>query len=188
MRPQAALRDPLANPSFDGHAAARFDARLHAVNPAAPHVDAARLAALAHWLQGLDAAQQRHELQQRLARVRELRRLAADPAWDTDIAQRARLNALLALVDAAHDGSDAAHATRDRVFGPPSVDQALLVELAWPAFAEELEDYQDFCRFRREQHPRGAPPLTRSAWNRMRANDGAVWQQMRRDGVADLHA
>jgi hypothetical protein len=188
MRPQAALRDPLATLTFDGHAAARFDARLHVVNPDAPHVDAARLQALAHWLLGLGAAQARHELQERLARVRELRRMAADAAWDTDVAQRARLAALLSLVDAAHDGSDTAHATRDRVFGPPSLDQALLVELAWPAFAEELEDYLDFCRFRREQHPRGAPPLTRSEWNRMRVGDGAVWQQLRKNGVANLHA
>jgi hypothetical protein len=188
MRPHAALRDPLASPSFDGHAAARFDARLHAVHPAAPHVDAARLEALARWLRGLDAAQARHELQERLARVRELRRMSADPAWDTDIVHRARLAALLALVDAAHDGSDGAHATRDRVFGPPSIDQALLVELAWPAFADELEDYHDFCRFRREQHPLGAPPLTRSDWNRMRNSEGTVWQQLRRDRIADLHA
>ena len=181
MRPPAALRDPLANLSFDGHAAARFDARLHAVNPDAPHVDAARLEALARWLLDLDAAQARHELQERLARLRELRRMAADPHWDTSIAQRARLAALLTLVDAAHDGSDGAHAIRDRVFGPPSLDQALLVELAWPAFAEELEDYHDFCRFRREQHPRGASPLTRSAWCRLRQAQGALWQRMRDD-------
>jgi hypothetical protein len=187
MRPQAALRDPLATPPFDGHAAARFDARLHAVHPGAPHVDAARLDALARWLLGLDAAQQRHELQQRLGRVRELRRMAADPGWDSAIVQRARLAALLALVDAAHDGSDGAHATRDRVFGPPSLDQALLVELAWPAFAEELEDYHDFCRFRREQHPLGASPLTRSAWCRLREGEGKLWQRMRDDAWADLH-
>ena len=188
MRPHAVHRDPLATLSYDGRTAARFDARLHAVHPAAPHVDAARLDALARWLFGLDPAQQRIELLERLARLRELRRMAADPDWDSDIAQRARLNALLALVDAGHDGSDSAHATRDRVFGPPSLDQALLVELAWPAFAEEHDDYLDFCRFRREQHPRGAPPLTRSAWHRMRNSEGAMWQQLRRDRVVDLHA
>ena len=187
MRPHAALRDPLATLPFDGHAAERFDARLHVVNPDAPHVDAARLEAIARWLLDLDAAQARHELQQRLARVRELRRMAADPGWDIDIAHRVRLAALLAIVDTTHDGSDAAHATRDRVFGPPSLDQALLVELAWPAFAEEIEDYLDFCRFRREQHPLGAPPLTRSAWCRLREGEGKLWQRMRDDGRREPH-
>jgi hypothetical protein len=188
MRPPAATNNPDALLPFDHHAAARFDARLHVVHPDAPHVDAARLDALARWLLGLDPAQARRELQQRLERVRELRRMAADTAWDTDVAHRARLAGLLSFVTPAHDGSDAAHANRDRVFGPPRLDEALLVELAWPAFADELEDYLDFCRFRRDQHPRGAPPLTRSAWNRMRASEGTVWQQLRRDGVANLHA
>jgi hypothetical protein len=187
MRPQAVLRDPLATHTFDGHAAARFDARLHVVNPDAPHVDAERLQALARWLLDLDPAQSRHELQQRLARVRELRQMATDPGWDTDVAHRARLAALLAIVDTPHDGSEGAHATRDRVFGPPSLDQALLVELAWPAFAEELEDYHDFCRFRREQHPLGAPPLTRSAWCRWREGQGKLWQRMRDDRRREAH-
>ncbi|MGH8029293.1 MAG: hypothetical protein ACREO3_05085 [Arenimonas sp.] len=187
MRLPAAHRDLLATLSFDGHAAAQFDARLHAVHPDAPHVDAAHLEALARWLLGLDHAQSRQELQQRLARVRELRRMAADPDWDTGFALRARLAGLLSFMGAAHDGSDVAHANRDRVFGPPSLEEALLVELAWPAFADELEDYLDFCRFRREQHPRGAPPLTRTAWNHMRQHDGTVWQQLRRDGALELH-
>jgi hypothetical protein len=179
MRPPAAASHPDALLPFDQHAAARFDARLHVVYPDAPHVDAARLDALGRWLRGLDAAQARRELQQRFERVRELRRMAADTDWDTDVAQRARLASLLSFVTSAHDGSDVAHANRDRVFGPPRLDEALLVELAWPAFADELEDYLDFCRFRRDQHPRGAPPLTRTAWCRMREGEGAVWQQLR---------
>jgi hypothetical protein len=140
-------------------------------------VDAARLAGLAQWLLGLDAAQARRELQQRLARLRELRRMSADPAWDVDAAQRARLATLLAHV------ADLREPGTRRPTSLGRLDEALIVELAWPAFADEVEDYLDFCRFRREQLPRGAAPLTRSAWNRLRVRNGLLWQRMRQEPV-----
>jgi hypothetical protein len=90
------------------------------------------------------------------------------------MAQSARLQRLLEYVVQRDD------LIPDRIPRLGRLDDALLVELAWPAFADELEDYLDFCRFRHEQHPRGAPPLKRSAWVRMRKAEGALWQQMRR--------
>jgi uncharacterized membrane protein YkvA (DUF1232 family) len=163
-----------ATVALDGPALARFNDVLHSIHPDAPHLDRTRLEALAQWLLELPPAHARRELHQRLARLRELRRMADDVDWDTDVAQRSRLQRLLLYVV---DRDDLIPDSTPRI---GRLDDALLVELAWPAFADELEDYLDFCRFRHEQHPRGAPPLKRSAWVRMRFQEGALWQQMQR--------
>jgi uncharacterized membrane protein YkvA (DUF1232 family) len=44
------------------------------------------------------------------------------------------------------------------------LDDALLVELGWPALEGETRDYFDYCRFRRERKPRGTPNERRLAW------------------------
>jgi len=159
---------------FDGAAIARFNNVLHSIHPDAPHVDADRFASLARWLLELPARQSQRELRQRLARVADLKKMAADRDWDTDDSQRTRLGRLL---DYLNDPEDV---IPDRTPRLGRLDDALLVELAWPAFADEVEDYLDFCHFRHEQHPRGSPPLKRSAWIRMRMAEGALWQQMQR--------
>jgi hypothetical protein len=171
---EAGERNDARLPPLDPAAIARFNDVLHAVHPDAPHIDATRLRVLATWLLELDPPHARRELHQRLARLRELHRLADDVDWDTDPAHRARLLRLLDHVDNPDD---------DAIDHAPTLGRladALLVELAWPAFADEVEDYLDFCRFRHEQHPLGAPPLKRSAWNRMRLAAGPLWQQLRR--------
>jgi hypothetical protein len=173
----AAIGSPFA--SLDAPALARFDAALHAIHPDAPPIDAARLSALAQWLLDLPPAQARRELQQRLARLRELRRMAADRDWDTDPELSEHLARLLAFV-----GDDDGHLP-ERTAGLGRLDDALMVELAWPAFADEVEDYLDFCRFRHEQHPRGAKPLTRSDWIRLRREQGMLWQRMQQVHRAD---
>jgi hypothetical protein len=174
--PPARTRAPASEPSLlalDAAGVARLDALLHAVNPEAIPLDAHRVAALTRWLLALPPEHARRELHQRLARLRELRRLAGDRDWDIDDAQRERAQRLLEFV-AAPEGH-----LPDRVPSLGRLDDALVVELAWPAFADEVEDYLDFCRFRHEQHPRGAAPLTRSAWIALRHEDGALWQQAR---------
>ena len=175
LRASAGVRVPGVSPlHIAGPALARFNDVLHSIHPDAPHLDAERLADVTLWLLELSPAQARRELHQRLARLRELRRMADDVDWDTDRAQRARLQRLLAYVVEVDD------LIPDRTPRLGRLDDALLVELAWPAFADELEDYLDFCRFRHEQHPLGAPPLKRSAWVKMRLAEGALWQQMQR--------
>jgi hypothetical protein len=171
------LRHDAAALPLDDHAVAEFSDRLHAIHPDAPRVDAARLAGLAQWLLGLDEAQSRRELQQRLARLRELRRMASDRAWDTEPEHRARLATLLVYVSELREPGTGRPTRLGRL------DEALMVELAWPAFADEVEDYLDFCRFRHEQHPLGAAPLTRSAWHRLRVRNGLLWQRMRQEPV-----
>jgi len=164
----------VVNLALDSAAIARFNDVLHGIHPDALHVDADRFAHLAHWLLELSPKQSQRELQQRLRRVTDLKKMAADPDWDTDESQRARLARLL---DYLNDPEDV---IPDRTPRLGRLDDALLVELAWPAFADEVEDYLDFCHFRHEQHPRGSPPLKRSAWIRMRMAEGALWQQLQR--------
>ena len=170
----AGQRHRVADVDFDGAAIARFNNVLHSIHPDAPHVDADRFASLARWLLELSPRQSQRELRQRLARVTDLKKMAADRDWDTDESQRARLSRLLDYLDDPED------VIPDRTPRLGRLDDALLVELAWPAFADEVEDYLDFCHFRHEQHPRGSPPLKRSAWIRMRMAQGALWQQLQR--------
>ena len=167
-------RHSVADLDFNGAAIVRFNDVLHSVHPDAPHVDADRIAALVQWLLDLSPKQARRELRQRLARVADLKRMATDRDWDTDESQRARLARLLEYINDPDD------LIPDRTPRLGRLDDALLVELAWPAFADEVGDYLDFCSFRQEQHPRGSPPLKRSAWIRMRMAEGALWQQLQR--------
>jgi hypothetical protein len=166
-------------PAFacDRAAVARFDVALHAMHPSAPAMDGNRLADVARWFTYLPPDQQRRELQLRLGRLRELRRMAADADWDVPVALRGALDQLLAFVGPAHDGGEAQHALQDRNPRNARLDEALMVELAWPAFADELDDYRDFCRYRRDHHPPGAPTLTRACWHRLNARPGRLWRK-----------
>ena len=157
---------------FNDAAIARFNDVLHSVYPDAPRVDAHRFAGLVQWLLDLPPKQSRRELRQRLARVADLEKMAADRDWDTDEPQRARLARLLEYL------ADPDDVIPDRTPRLGRLDDALLIELAWPAFADEIEDYLDFCKFRHEQHPRGSAPLKRSAWVGARAAEGALWRQV----------
>ena len=46
-----------------------------------------------------------------------------------------------------------------RKLGPFKWDDALLLELAWPMLAEDVDDYRDFCHFRDEAGGRSSRPL-----------------------------
>ena len=157
---------------FNAAAIARFNAVLHGIYADAARVDAQRFAGLVQWLLDLPPKQARRELRQRLARLADLRKMAADRDWDTDESQRAHLARLLEYLDDPED------AIPDRTPRLGRLDDALLIELAWPAFADEVADYQDFCRFRAERHPREkSAPLKRSAWIGMRNTEAAPWRQ-----------
>lgn len=56
----------------------------------------------------------------------------------------------------------------------------LLVELAWPAFVNEAEDYRDFCNYRDTEHPAGDGSARRSAWIRDRLAELSLLQQRMR--------
>ena len=65
------------------------------------------------------------------------------------------------------------------------LDDVLLIELAWPAFAEESEDYRDFCDYRDHEHPGGDAARKRATWLRDRLDELALWQHRVR--VHEMH-
>ncbi|MDI9240498.1 hypothetical protein QLQ15_16460 [Lysobacter sp. LF1] len=153
-------------------AVVQFDQLLHEIHADAPRVNNDRLQQLASWLirQPTDDAHQ--VIDSRLQRVHELRAMLADPDWDVHDAVRARIDRLLAYIDREDD----LIADRTPLLG--QLDDVLLIELAWPAFAEDVEDYRDYCAYRRLAHPTGDPPERRAAWVRDRMDELALWQHL----------
>jgi uncharacterized membrane protein YkvA (DUF1232 family) len=135
-----------------------FNGILHAVNDDAPRVEADQVISLGRWLQSLPAKTAQATLHQRIARVERLRRMLLDGDWGVspEFSQRARQ-----LIDYVGRPDDLIH---DETPIVGHLDDALLIELGWPALAGEARDYLDYCRFRREHKPRGTPNERRLAW------------------------
>lgn len=171
---------PHAGPAFAGpvpiapRAIAEFNELLHELHPDAPHVDADAVASVAHWLMDLPAAQGEALLQARLGRLAELQALVADPDWAVEPALAKRIAILLDYVERERDliPDDTPRVGR--------LDDALLVELAWPMVAEELEDYRDFQRFREESGDAFDGHPSREQWLQSRLEEGALWEQLHR--------
>jgi len=154
--------------SLHPEAVAQFDALLHELNPDAPRIDAARVRSLCAWLGSMPPAAAQDVLDRRLRRMEELRAMLDDGDWDADEAIRARLRKLFAYID--HD--EDLIPDHEPLLG--KLDDVMLIELAWPAFVAEAEDYRDFCAYRTEQHPGGDGPAQRSAWIRDRMAEIAL--------------
>lgn len=158
---------------LDGREVARFNDVLHTLNPDAPHLDADAIVSVARWLTALPEPQAKALLQARLARLSELEMLLADPDWQIDAAMARRIKILLAYVNTAND------LIPDNRACIGKLDDALLVELAWPAIADELEDFLDFSRFREESGHLYFNHPERDDWLRTRLEEGALWEQLR---------
>ena len=65
------------------------------------------------------------------------------------------------------------------------LDDVLLLELAWPAIASEVDDYLDFRDYRSSAQPDGDGPTRRGAWVRERLTELAWLQQRQR--IGDSH-
>ena len=171
---------PHVGPAFAGpvpiapRAIAEFNELLHELHPDAPHVDADAVASVARWLVELPDAQGEALLQARLGRLAELQALVADPDWAVEPALAKRISRLLDYVERVRDliPDDTPRVGR--------LDDALLVELAWPMVAEELEDYRDFQRFRDESGEAFDGHPTREQWLQARLEEGALWEQLHR--------
>ncbi|WP_147651566.1 hypothetical protein [Vulcaniibacterium gelatinicum] len=151
-------------------AIAAFDALLHEIHPDAPRVDQARVQALCRWLVSLPPQAARDVLERRLRRLEELRAMLADPDWNTDPALAARVRKLLAYLDQDDDLIP----DRQPLLG--KLDDVLLLELAWPACAVEMEEYGDFRAYRQDEHPAGDGATRRAAWLRDRLAEIALWR------------
>jgi uncharacterized membrane protein YkvA (DUF1232 family) len=165
-------RDSAEAIPLSGIAVVQFDQLLHEIHADAPRVDADRLQQLASWLLRLPTEQAHRVIDSRLRRVQELRAMLADEDWNTDEATRARVAKLLAYIDREDD----LIADRTPLLG--QLDDVLLIELAWPAFADDAEDYRDYCAYRRLEHPPGGATERRAAWVRDRLDELALWQHM----------
>ena len=171
--PLAHARDDMPAPAdlpLRGAAVAHFDALLHELNPDAVRVDPERVQALCVWLASLPPRAARDVLDRRLRRIEELRALLDDRDWDADDAVRMRLRKLIAYIDQDDDLIP----DHEPVLG--KLDDVLLIELAWPAFATEAEDYRDFSEYRATEHPGGNGSAQRAAWIRDRLAEIALWQ------------
>lgn len=179
------LTDDLGAPAgfpevaLSGPAVARFDDLVHELYPDAARVDTVRLQQLVAWLLSLPEEQANAELDARLQRMDELRALLDDDAWDCHDAQRMRINKLLAYVDREDD------LIPDQLPLLGRLDDVLLIELAWPAFADEANEYRDFCQYRQVEHPAGTPDEQREAWLRDRLAELELMRQETR--MEDVH-
>lgn len=160
-------------------AIARFDALLHEIHPDAARVDPERLQHLMNWLLSLPPERAHDALDRRLRRIEELRAMLDDSDWDAEPAVIARVLKLLSYIDRDDD----LIADHEPMLG--LLDDVLLIELAWPAFSGEAEEYRDFCAYRNDQHPAGTGEAQRSAWIRDRLAEIALWQHQLR--VNDSH-
>lgn len=156
--------------ALDPDAVLRFDALLHALYPDAVRVDADRILNLCVWLGSMPVRTAQDVLDRRLRRLDEMRAMLDDPDWDADEATRARITRLVEYADQVDDLIP----DREPLLG--KLDDVLLLELAWPAFASEAEDYRDFCAYRDESHPAGTGGEQRAAWIRDRLAEAALWQ------------
>ena len=155
---------------LDAGAVARFDALLHELHPDAVRVDPDRMQHLLEWLLTLPEAQAQDVLECRLRRLDGLRALLTDSDWDADAAMQARLRKLFAYIDRDDD----LIADHEPLLG--LLDDVLLIELAWPAFAEEAEEYRDFCCYRNDEQPSGNGDQRRAAWIHDRVAEQALWE------------
>ena len=148
--------------ALSGPAVARFDELVHDLYADAARVDPDRMQQLAAWLLSLPEEEAQHELDARLQRVDDLRALLVDEVYGCEDATRMRINKLLAYVDRTDD------LIPDSLPLLGLLDDVLLIELAWPAFADEVDEYLDFCRYRKKEGPAGTPDQQREAWLRDR--------------------
>lgn len=168
--------DPRTSLPLRSEAIARFDALLHEINPDAVRVDPDRLQQLMQWLLALPHEAANDVLGRRLRRIEQLRAMLHDADWDTDVAMGARLGKLLEYIDREDD----LIADQETMIG--LLDDVLLLELAWPVFAAEAEDYRDFCAYREDEHPIGSGGERRNAWVRDRLAEIALLRHQLRIG------
>jgi uncharacterized membrane protein YkvA (DUF1232 family) len=114
-------------------------------------------------------------IQQRMRRVETAARMVDDPDWNAsnDAADTARL-----VVDYLRGG---APLIPDWVPKVGHLDDAIVVDAAWPRLADEVEDYLDFCRARELEAPRDgqAPVFNRDAWEQVRIEEAALLAHQR---------
>lgn len=151
----------------------RFNNLLAQIAPNAPSVSADQLVTLARWLEQQPRENATAILSERLGRAERLRRMLNDTDWDVCTETRERARMLTSYLQQVDD------LIPDDLPLVGHLDDALLVELAWPTFEDETRDYADFCRFRTAERPRGTGAERRLAWENACLAEAALLQQRR---------
>jgi uncharacterized membrane protein YkvA (DUF1232 family) len=158
----------------DPEAVERFNALVHELYRDAPQVDAEAIASVSLWLESQAPDQRELLLRARLDRLAEIEAMRRDADWPLEAAQQHRIDLILQYVAAEDD------LIPDSVPTYGYLDDALLLELAWPVLAEDIDDYRDFCHFREEAGESLGRPPHQLDWLRARAEEGALWEHMHR--------
>jgi uncharacterized membrane protein YkvA (DUF1232 family) len=159
---------------LDPVAVERYNALVHELYCDAPQIDAGAIASVSSWLEAQPPEQREVLVRARLDRLGELEAMRRDPNWPLDPAQEHRIDLILQYVNAEDD------LIPDSVPTYGYLDDALLLELAWPVLAEDIDDYRDFCDFREENADAFDRPVHQLDWLRARAEEGALWEHMHR--------
>ena len=152
----------------------KFNALVHRLCLDAPQIDADAIASMARWLDSQPIEQRELLLQSRLDRLSELEAMRNDADWPMELAQAHRIESILDYVASEDD------LIADAVPVHGHLDDALLLELAWPMLAEDVDDYRDFCCYRDEMAGNFKQSVHQLDWLRTRAEEGALWEHMHR--------
>ncbi|MFI4969017.1 MAG: hypothetical protein ACHP7D_02345 [Lysobacterales bacterium] len=157
----------------------RFNDLARSLNEAMPPLSADQLAGVARRvLRTAATGGESPFIRSRMRRAEEMREMVADHAWPLEEIPKQRIHDLLAYLDDPHGLID------DDVPVVGLLDDALLVDIAMDTLRDELDDYADFCRFRRAAaNQRGAADnteLDRTRWERERDDELRLEQQLRR--------
>jgi hypothetical protein len=137
-----ARRREIAGRSVRVEALVHFNALLRTIHGGAPRVESDALISLARRLQSEPVEHAVDVVGERIARVHVLRRMLRDADWHAAPDLRVRARLLLSYIDKHED------LIPDGVSLYGYLDDALMVELSWPRFQAEVEEYRDFCAFR----------------------------------------
>jgi hypothetical protein len=165
-----ARRREIAGRSVRIEALVHFNALLRTIHAAAPRVESDALISLARRMQTEPVEQAVDVVGERMARVHVLRRMLRDADWNVAPDLRVRARLLLSYVDKHED------LIPDGVNLYGYLDDALMVELSWPRFQAEVDDYTDFCAFRTANGGVAAY----AGWREQR-DEQRLWQQHRQD-------
>jgi len=135
-----------------------YNGRLQAVTASAPNVGADQFASLARWFSQLPPEKAEATIALRMRRAQSLAFMIDDADWEMPAQMAARARQLIAALI----GSENLIPDETPLFG--HLDEALLVELCWAEFEDEVGDYLDFRRFRATQAFRGTREELRTAW------------------------
>jgi uncharacterized membrane protein YkvA (DUF1232 family) len=138
----AARRNELHGKPLRVDAVVHFNALLRTLYRKAETVNPDSLISLARQLETLPGEQVASMISERIARAETLRRMLADKDWMVESKLRVRARLLLAYLDKHEDLIPDGRA----LFG--HLDDALMIELSWPTFETQVNDYREFCNYR----------------------------------------